>query len=121
DSPATHTNPRSGRNNHDVGSIGDMGALGPSVHALPFTVGHSRPGRRVTGWPAAQRVAARQPVFGSRARVPMCGRRVRGAGATAGRAAAANTRATQVRVREGVQHASNTDETAFPGTPWHGC
>ena len=20
----------------------------------------------------------------------------------------------------GVQHASNTDETAFPGTPWHG-
>ena len=24
DSPATHTNPRSGRNNHDVGSIGDL-------------------------------------------------------------------------------------------------
>jgi hypothetical protein len=21
----------------------------------------------------------------------------------------------------GVQHASNTDETALPGTPWHGC
>jgi hypothetical protein len=53
----------------------DMGAFGPSVHALPVTVGHSRPGRGVTGWPAGSR---RQPVFGSRARVPMCGRRVRG-------------------------------------------
>jgi len=41
------------------------------------------------------------------ARVPMWQRRVRGAGATAGRAAAANTRATQVRVREG----SNTRAT----------
>ena len=28
DSPATHTNPRSGRNNHDVGSIGDLSLYG---------------------------------------------------------------------------------------------
>jgi hypothetical protein len=37
--------------------IGDMGAFDPSAHALSVTVGHSRPGRGVTGWLAGQRVA----------------------------------------------------------------
>ncbi len=34
--------------------VGDMGAFGPSAHALPVTVGHAwRFWPRVTGWPRA--------------------------------------------------------------------
>jgi hypothetical protein len=55
-----------------------MGAFGPSVHTLPVTVGHSRPGRGGNGLAGGPAGSRRQPVFGSRARVPMCGRRVRG-------------------------------------------
>ena len=35
DSPATHTNPRSGRNNDDVGSIGDLKLFEPKT-TCPF-------------------------------------------------------------------------------------
>ena len=43
--PCHATDPRSGRNNHDVGSIGVMGAFDPSAHAL-FRHGGSFP-----AWP----------------------------------------------------------------------
>src|SRR5580658_8991858 len=38
DSPATHTNPSPGRNNHDVGSIGDLKLFGPKTMYSPIAV-----------------------------------------------------------------------------------
>jgi len=50
DSPVTHTNPRSGRNNDDVGSIGFCGALAPQhrvdVHCACWPVLADRPTAR---------------------------------------------------------------------------
>ena len=44
-----------------------MRAFGPSVHALPVTVGHSRPGRGGNGLAGGPAGSRRQPVFRSRA------------------------------------------------------
>ena len=99
--------------------VGDMRAFGPSAHALFVTVGHFRPGKGVMGWLAGQRVAGgsrssggcRHRVENGRRWQPRAGARagVTGPsprwGAMADRAAAANTRATQVQVQE----ASNTN------------
>jgi len=60
-----------------VGVLTDMGAFDLSAHALFVTVGHSRPGRGVTGWLAGQRVAA-----GSRSSVG-CRHRVKWSALTA--------------------------------------
>ena len=51
--------------------FGVMGALGPSAHALPVTVGHSGLAAGVSGRPAGKRVAdgSRSSVAGGR--VPM--------------------------------------------------
>jgi hypothetical protein len=45
DNPATHTNPRSSRNNHDVGSIGDM-KLFQSITICPLVTLRDREERR---------------------------------------------------------------------------
>jgi hypothetical protein len=90
-----------------------MGAFGPSAHALFVTVGHSWPGRGVKRDGRQASGCRRLPVFGpragARAGVTSPGR---GAGATAGRAAAANTRATQVPVQEASTRTVNARPTA---------
>jgi len=108
-----------------------MGAFDPSAHALFVAVGHSRPGRGgngMAGWPwvvggsrssGGCRHRVRKAGVDRRglARVPVWQGRVRGAGATAGRGCCGQHKSNTSPVQEG----SNTDETAFPGIPWHGC
>jgi hypothetical protein len=89
-----------------------MGAFDPSAHALFVTVGHSRPGRGGDGMAGRPAGSRRQPVFG---RLPASGETWPALTAAGGRAcrcdragsgvqarrltgaAAASTRATQVR------------------------
>ena len=103
--------------------VGDMGAFGPSAHALFVTVGHSRPpgcrgkrdGRQASG-------CRRQPVFGSRAgaradvTAPGPGCRRDGWPGCCGQ-----HKSNTSPGPGGIQHADNTYKTAFPGTPWHWC
>jgi hypothetical protein len=42
-----------------------MRTFGPSAHALFVTVGHSRPGAGVTGWPVDQRLPEKRKVGSS--------------------------------------------------------
>ena len=88
----------------------------------------ARHGRSFPAWPRGNGMAdgpadsRRQPVFGSRAGA-RADVRAPGPGCTRDGwpGCCGQHKSNTSSGPGGVQHASNTDQTAFPGTPWHGC
>ena len=74
----------------------------------------------VTGWPVDQRVPTAAGLRAASRRACRCDSAGSGCRRDGWPGCCGQHKSNTSPGPGGVQHASNTDETAFPGTPWHG-